>query len=192
MTLFVLTNKDYGWLFPHAWLAEQIYLDNASAAEFGQLNSTFHNFSLVAWQLRSWLFIYNKTGSVFSLWSLMVNKAVWCDIYFSCRSPSSRTKQMWPVVFRLKMQRWESDRWPVTVETEWALVDCATSSKVSEHCVPNLQGHAAQGSDCFSWSLWILSKETDRQSLISTCCLKRPEMQESLNNCSIQETFLSY
>lgn len=46
-----------------------------------------------------------------------------------------------------------------------------TSQSTVSHWV-NLQGRVAQGSDCFLSGLWILSKETDYQSVIGKSALR--------------------
>lgn len=95
--------------------------------------------------------------------------------------------------FQIKMWRWESGRWPMTVETEQAFGKNVQLPRTSQSTV-SLTFRVVLPKDLIAFHddfEFYQRKLTDRQSLISTCCLKRPEMQETLN-CSIQKTFLSY
>lgn len=180
---------DYGWLFPHAWLAEQLYQGSASAAGFLNKKSSL-NFSLFPTGCLTifdddWdpdCFIYIEAGELLSSRRQRVAKCI-SPVEPRLEMPQSR-RDFWFSDLKKKIAR--MIQWQLSFGncSEIARVsshrasspDCATSSNISEHCVPNLQGCAAQGSDCFSSWLWIISKEAGNQSLNQHRCLKRPEM----------------
>lgn len=87
------------------------------------------------------VFIYSKKGETFSLWSLGFDKAVQSVILplKAYETSSSRDEKK-----SAELQTAASNGELMNS------IDCATSSNISEHRVPDLQGRVAKGSDCFS------------------------------------------